>query len=191
MRDVFVVRGGQRAGDLRAVTQHFADRQRALSDAGCQGFAFHEFHYDVVGTDVVERADMGMIQGRDRAGLPPKTVVKQLPGDFEGDRAAETRIGGAVYRAHAALSDLMLNPVGPELFANADRPLRLRRTGVLQEGYCDPPRLDDRETLLVVEASPFSEPSSWASIDKTVARSSGSARSSSAFRSEGGRARAA
>jgi hypothetical protein len=62
MRGVLVVRGGKCTGDLSAVAEDVADRKRALPDAGCHGFALHQFHHHVARTDIVERADMGMIQ---------------------------------------------------------------------------------------------------------------------------------
>jgi hypothetical protein len=62
MRDVFIVRDGQRTGDLRPVAQHFMYGQRTHRDTCGHRFAFHQFHYYVVGTDVVKRADVGMIQ---------------------------------------------------------------------------------------------------------------------------------
>ena len=49
-------------------------------------------------------------------------------------------IGGPVHLAHAALSDLLFNPIGPELFANADRCLRLERTVVFQKALATLPR---------------------------------------------------
>ena len=76
--------------------------------------------------DVVERADMGMRQRRDRPRLAletaaPLRIARDLGRqDFDGDRAAETRIARVVDLAHAARADLVAYLVWPELRAGRD-----------------------------------------------------------------------
>ena len=59
MHDALAVRGIQGIDDLQRVFTRRVERQRPS-----QRSAFHELHDQVVGPDVVERADVGMIQRR-------------------------------------------------------------------------------------------------------------------------------
>ena len=60
----------------------------------------------------VDRGNVGMIQGRERLrlALEPRQTLRvrgeRIGQDLDRDLAAETGIGGAVDRAHAALAEL-------------------------------------------------------------------------------------
>jgi hypothetical protein len=155
MRDVLVMRGGECTGDLSAVAENLADGKRALPDASRHRFAFHQLHHHVIRTHVVQRADMGMIQGRDSPGLPFQAFVKQASRNLDGDRPAQPCVSGAVHRAHATLTDLLFNPIGSELFANADWCLRRERTFVLQEALATLPRGTIEERAILLRGVPF------------------------------------
>ena len=71
MHDALRVRGVERVGDLRAELEHFVERQRAARDAILQRLAVEQLHHHellaVVRADVVERADVRVIEVRDDA----------------------------------------------------------------------------------------------------------------------------
>ena len=66
--------------DVDGVSQDLIDGQRPFAQAIGQGLALQVFHHQVIGAilvaDVVERADVGMIHGRDR----PRFLVEALFG---------------------------------------------------------------------------------------------------------------
>ena len=63
----------QRVGDLGPECQHRRHWQRTLLQPVCERLALQQLHDQVVGavlvTDVIERADVGMAELRDSAGL--------------------------------------------------------------------------------------------------------------------------
>ena len=73
MDDACLVRGVQSVGDFDGQRQQLPDRHRLATDAFFQGLPLEEFHRDVglavLFADVVDGADVGMIQGRGSAGL--------------------------------------------------------------------------------------------------------------------------
>ena len=68
MDDAPVVRGVERIQDLLGQCDRLRDRHRSP-----QRFALDELHDEVVGPDVVERADMRMIERGNGASLALKT----------------------------------------------------------------------------------------------------------------------
>lgn len=62
MHDARVVSRRQRARDLRAVFQRLLDGQAAAPEALLEGLALDLLDHEVVGADVVERADVGMVE---------------------------------------------------------------------------------------------------------------------------------
>ena len=86
---------------------------RAMRNASSSGIApsfdairerrpLHQFHHQVVGTDVVERADIGMIQRRDGARLALEPLGELLARNLDRDRPAQPRVVRLVDLAHAA-----------------------------------------------------------------------------------------
>ena len=71
-----------RVSDLRAVLQHEADRKCAFLQPGGESFALHQLHHEVIGTDIVERADVRMIQCGDGARLALEACAELLSGDL-------------------------------------------------------------------------------------------------------------
>ncbi len=62
MSDAFLVRGIERGANLRGILQCLIDRQRPLESR-----ALDVLHYKVIGTDIVERTNVGMVQRSDSA----------------------------------------------------------------------------------------------------------------------------
>ena len=73
---------------LPAVVTHHCDSQGALFQPGGKCFALHQFHDQVVGANVVEGADVGVIQRRNGARLALETGTELLMRDLDGHGAA-------------------------------------------------------------------------------------------------------
>ena len=100
MDDPFAMRCIQSVTDLRPKFHDFLDRQRTL-----QRLAFDAFHYEVVGTEIVECADMRVIQGRYGTRLALEACAEFLAADLNGDGSIQAGIMGSVHFAHTALAD--------------------------------------------------------------------------------------
>ena len=61
MRDALLVRGIERIANLHRILQRLIDRQRPLERR-----AFDVLHHQIIRADIVELADVGMIQRRNR-----------------------------------------------------------------------------------------------------------------------------
>jgi len=79
--------------------------------------ALDVFHHQVVRTDVVDLADVRMIQLGDGFGFAFKAFAEGGLGDFDGYDAVQARIAGAVDLAHAARADGGEDFVGAEFVA--------------------------------------------------------------------------
>ncbi len=113
--DSFGVSGIEAVGDLNAEIQKFADGELFFADASLQGLAFEQFHGDeraaLEFADIVDGADVGMIERGGGAGLAAETfdslgvmgdIIRQK---FESDVAAEAGVGSFVNDAHAAAAE--------------------------------------------------------------------------------------
>ena len=80
--DALLVRGGERVGDLRPELHHLVERQRALLQAIRERLALEELHHQEVRValvpDVEERADVGVVERRDRLGLALEALAALL-----------------------------------------------------------------------------------------------------------------
>src|SRR5262249_49745672 len=97
----------------------FVDRQRALLQPGSDGFALQQFHHQIVRADVIESANVRMIQRRNRTRLSLETGAELRVGEFDGDSAAEPRIDGAKDFAHAALAEFAFDFIRSEASARS------------------------------------------------------------------------
>jgi hypothetical protein len=117
--------------DFGAGTGEKFERERAFFQAIGESFALKVFHHDVAHAvlfaDIVELADVGMIQGRDGAGFAFETRVgfgffgEMLGENFDGDGAVEASVARAVDFTHAACAEAGLNFVGAEFGAGGER----------------------------------------------------------------------
>ena len=73
MDDALLVRRVQGIGDLSCVAERGVERQRAL-----RRLSVHELHHEVVGTDVVQRADVGVVQRRDGPRFAFESIAEVL-----------------------------------------------------------------------------------------------------------------
>ena len=109
MDDSLAVRGVQRIEDLACVEQCAHCGQRAP-----QRFAFHKFHDQVIGSHIVERCDVRMIQRGGGAGFAREPVRELLARGLEGHDAVEPPVTGFKDFAHPTGADGAENFVGPE-----------------------------------------------------------------------------
>ena len=104
--------------DLGPVAEHVVEREGTGPKAIRQRHALDVLHHQVgraaLFDDVVERADVGMIQGRNGPCLafePPAEV----PGSgLDGDRAVQARVPALIHRAHATGADAPDNLIRPQ-----------------------------------------------------------------------------
>ncbi len=121
MDDTLGVRRLERIGDLDGVIQQLVEFQRLLGDPVLQGLPFQVLH-DEEGrafplADVMQGADVGMVQGGGGAGLALEALesltVRRVPfgEELQGDGATEPSVLGLVDDAHAPAAKLLKNPV--------------------------------------------------------------------------------
>jgi hypothetical protein len=112
MDDALPVRAVERRGDVDGDAQRALERQRAARDQAGQRLALEQLHDQIrrrpFAADVVERADVRMIQRRDRARLALEARAQVLAlgdalrQDFDRYLPVEARVARAVDLAHAA-----------------------------------------------------------------------------------------
>ena len=101
--------------DLDAEAEDLCERQRPAFDTRGQRLPFEQFEDEVLGvvlaTDVVQAADVRVIQRRDRLGLVRESgaelrVIRQLRREhLYGDHAVEAGVAGPIHLAHASGPD--------------------------------------------------------------------------------------
>ena len=121
MHDAFRVRGIERIGYFDGQLQQPLSLQRAAGNHVLQRDPIQVFHGDepeaVVVRDLVDGADVGMVQGGGGPGFAAEAfqrlrIVRHFIGqELEGDEAAEHRVLGLVHHAHAAATQLLLDTV--------------------------------------------------------------------------------
>lgn len=115
MGNALLVCGFERGGDLFRDPQRLVDRQRSPD-----GGAFDVFHDQAVRTDVVQRADVGVIERRDCAGLVLEALRELLVGRLDGADPIQPGVTGFPDLAHVAAANRRGDLVGPERVAGAE-----------------------------------------------------------------------
>ncbi len=100
MNDALVVCGFERVGNLASDCERFIQWDRSGFDPVGERRSFDHLHHEVVGSDVVQRTDVEMIERRGSPSLALETFVELLGGDLDGHVPSEPRIAGAVDLAH-------------------------------------------------------------------------------------------
>ena len=121
MHDAFRVRGIERIGYFDRQLQQPLILQRAAGNHMLQRDPIQVLHGDepeaVVVRDLVDGADVGMVQGGGGPGFAPKAfqrlrIFRHFIGqELEGNEAPEHRVLGLVHHAHAAATQLLLDTV--------------------------------------------------------------------------------
>ena len=122
--DARVVGLGQPARRLRRELQGAPRHQRAFAQELAQRLSLHQLHRDVAdavrGADLVDRHDVGVVEGRGRARLllearqPVRIPGGRAAEHLDRDRAPEREVAGTVDVAHAARTELLGDLVVPE-----------------------------------------------------------------------------
>jgi hypothetical protein len=134
MHDAARVRGVECVGNLDGARERLVERQRAGGKAIGERLALDQLHHEVIDflvvADVVQRAEVGMIQRGDRLRLPleaqrqARIASHACREHLDGDAAVQPRVGGGVDLAHAAGAKGRFDGVRAE-----SRPLRERHCG--------------------------------------------------------------
>jgi hypothetical protein len=121
MDNAFSVRGVESVGDFNPQVQEAFQREGLAFQAVLQRVAIQELHGDeglfVLTADVVNGADVGMIQARGGLGLPPKSL-QRTPGlscvarqELERNQSMQPCVLGLVDDTHSTTPDLFQNTV--------------------------------------------------------------------------------
>src|ERR1700736_3436994 len=112
MDDAALVRPLQSLANFDAVFQNLLGRQRTFTQAVGESLAFQKLHDQeidtILMTDIMQSADVGMVQRRDGPGFAVETlfgfdIVGKMAGeDFDRDRAVEASILRPINLSHAA-----------------------------------------------------------------------------------------
>jgi hypothetical protein len=116
VRDAFAVRRVERVQNLRRVVDGLLQRKRSAERS-----AVDELHHEIIGPDVVELADVRMIERRDESRFALESLAERRTRHFDRHVAIEARIGRAVDVAHAAGSQEGVDPVRTEQVAGRQR----------------------------------------------------------------------
>ena len=121
VHDAGGVRGLERIGRLDGQVEQERDRQRRAVDAVAQRLPVEQLHDEerqiAMPPDVVERADVRVVQRRGRPGLTLEPFERRRIGrelrrqKFDRDLTAEPRVLGAINDTHPALPDLVEDAV--------------------------------------------------------------------------------
>ena len=116
-----VVSGIQGVGDLYGQFERPVHLERTGMHETAQGLPLEQFHHDVkmaaLFTEVVDRADVRMVQARSEASLAPEAlqrffVARELGREnLDCYQSVEPRVAGAIHHAHPAGADLLENGV--------------------------------------------------------------------------------
>jgi hypothetical protein len=128
---------GERVRDLRTVSQHLVHRQWSRPNPRRQRFALDQLHHEVVGPDIVERADVRVIECCDGTCLAVETLAKARCADLDGDRTIEAGIDRPEHLPHTAGTKPRLHTIDTELPAGLQHRRRCRGGRVVRLHVAD------------------------------------------------------
>src|SRR5215813_12682067 len=100
MDDAFFMCCFECVRNLSGIVQRRFQWQRSF-----RTLALHQFHHEVIGTDVVQGADIRMIECGDCTNFTRETLSESLPRNLDGYVAPGPRILCTIDRSHTAGSD--------------------------------------------------------------------------------------
>ena len=113
----------QTFGDLPAEgSQGIRIERPSLQQRG-KRLPLDQLHHQVVRPDIVQRADMRVIQGGDGAGFAIETCREALMRELDRHRAAQPRIDGAKDFTHTSLAEFALDGVRSEPISRCTSPV--------------------------------------------------------------------
>ena len=117
-------------GDLDAAAESVRERQRTFLEPPREALALDVLHdeevHPTLAADVVESADVGMIEARDRARLAVEALAQLGAAgglrvqDLDGHRAVEPLVPGAIHLAHATCPQRGQDLVRAEVLAGGN-----------------------------------------------------------------------
>ena len=105
MHDRLIMRCVQSQRDLPREAERFLHRHRPLPDPFPEGRPLDVLHDQIIGTNVVERADVGMVQRGDGLGFLLKASAETNQRSLDGDVAIQPRVTGTPHLTHTAPAD--------------------------------------------------------------------------------------
>src|ERR1700675_4865047 len=121
MDDPFGVGRVQRIGNLNRQAEQNVGLEGLSGDPMLERQSIQKLHHDegltILLPDFIDRADIGMVEGRGRLRLPLEAsqclgILGDIIGEkFQGDKSAQSYILGLVDDAHSAASDLLHNAI--------------------------------------------------------------------------------
>jgi hypothetical protein len=124
VHDALRVRGSHGVSDLDGIPQRFTKAQPVFRYGSIEGDAFDELHDEVVRTDVMDRANARMIEGRNAARFACEAVTELAGGELERDHPVEPRIARRPDFTHPAGADALDELIRPDQLARRHRPDR-------------------------------------------------------------------
>jgi hypothetical protein len=82
--------------------------------------AVHQFHHQIIRANIVEDADIRVIQGRDGVRFPFEASAETHGSDLDGNCAIEAQVSGFIDGAHAAGSERRQDLVRSKLRAGLE-----------------------------------------------------------------------
>jgi hypothetical protein len=128
MDDVLGMRCIQRIGNLNTQPQNRVDLEWPGLDPLFQGLALEKFHGDegapIVFINFINRADVGMVQGRRSFGFAPEAaksfgiLCDRIGKEFERDKASQLKVLSLVDDAHTPAAGLLDHTIVRDGWAN-------------------------------------------------------------------------
>ena len=142
--DTFGVRGVESVGNFDGKCKERVEFHGAAGNAMLERGALQKFHGDeglaVFLADIVDGADVGVIEGRGGLGFPFKTgeglgIFGNFVGEeFQGDKATKACVFGFVDNAHASAAEFLQDAVMREGLADERGRIRHRTLILVLEG---------------------------------------------------------
>src|SRR5262249_17395927 len=136
----------ERLGDLRAVLENVGERKGTTPQPIGERLPLEQLHDQVVVADVVERADVRMIELRDGLRLALEAhfelrVLRELGGkDLDGHAATEPRVAPFPHLAHSSRADARDDFIGTETRSRRNDCHVWSAAGDYRSGQVDPSR---------------------------------------------------
>ena len=116
MNDSLLVRGVECIKDLPGINHRFVHRQRPF-----QWLPIHQLHHQIVGTNIVDLADIGVVERGNRPSLTFEPLIEFGLRNFERHSSFQARIAGLINLAHATFTKRGQNFVRTEFIAWSKR----------------------------------------------------------------------
>jgi hypothetical protein len=102
MDDAFEMRRFERRRDLRGQPQRFGGRERPRILGADDRHAVDVLHHQIVWADIVNLADVGMVECGDCLGFAPESFTELRRGYFDRHVAIQAGVSGSIHFSHAA-----------------------------------------------------------------------------------------